>query len=62
MDYEQAIIFDKRAYLKMFWGTLVNNQTILGTFFTENYLHLFIIKLSFLVFNFKISLFLNAFF
>ena len=46
----------------MFWGILVNNQIILGTFFTENYLHLFIIKLSFLVFNFEISLFLNAFF
>ena len=62
MDYEQAIIFDKRAYLKMFWGILVDSQIILGTFFTENYLHLFIIKLSFLVFNFEISLFLNAFF
>ena len=62
MDYEQAINFDKRAYLKMFWGILVDNQIILGTFFTENYLHLFVIKLSFLVFNFEISLFLNAFF
>ena len=62
MDYEQAILYDKRTYLKMFWGILVENQIILGTFFTENYLHLFVIKLSFLVFNFQISLFLNAFF
>ena len=46
----------------MYWGVLEDNQIILGTFCTENYLHLFIIKLSFLVCNFQISFFLNAFF
>ena len=62
MDYEHAIIFDKRKYLRMYWGVLEDNQIILGTFCTENYLHLFIIKLSFLICNFQISFFLNAFF
>ena len=62
MDYEYAIIYDKRPYLRIYWAFLVDNQTILGTFCTENYLHLFIIKLSFFVFTFQISFFLNAFF
>ena len=62
MDYEYAIIYDKRPYLRIYWAFLVDNQIILGIFCTENYLHLFIIKLSFFVFTFQISFFLNAFF
>ena len=62
MSYEEAIIFDKRGYLKMYWGFLVDSQIILGTFCTDNHLDLFIIKLSFLSFNLQINLFLNAFF
>ena len=62
MDYEEAIIFDKRTYLRMYWGFLVDSQIILGTFFTDNYFDLFVIKLSFLVFTFQISFFLNALF
>ena len=67
MDYEEAIIFDKRTYLRMYWGSLVDSQIvdsqiILGTFFTDNYFDLFVIKLSFLVFTFQISFFLNALF
>ena len=48
MDYEEAIIYDKRNYLRMFWSFLLDSQIILGTFCTENYLNLFVIKLSFL--------------
>ena len=62
MDYEEAIIFDKRSILRMYWGFLVDSQIILGTFCTENYLDLFVIKLSFLVCTFQISFFLNALF
>ena len=62
MDYKQAIIYDKRSYLRMYWGFLVDTQIILGTFCTDNYLNLFVIKLSFLICTFQISLFLNAFF
>ena len=46
----------------MYWALLVDTQKILNTFCTESYLYLFIIKLSFLVFSFQISFFLNAFF
>ena len=62
MDYEQAITQDKRSYLRMYWAFLVDTQIILGTFCTENYLNLMVIKLSFLVCTFQISFFLNAFF
>ena len=60
--YEEAIIYDKRTYLCMFWGFLVDSQIIFGTFFTEDNLDLFVIKLSFLIFTFQISFFLNALF
>ena len=62
IDYEEAIIYDKRSYLRMFWGFLLDSQIILGTFCTENHLDLFVIKLSFLVCTFQISFFLNALF
>ena len=62
LDYEEAIIYDKRTFLRIYWSFLVDSQIILGTFFTENYLNLFIIKFSFLICTFQISFFLNAFF
>ena len=62
MDYEEAIIYDKRSYFRMYWAFLVDTQIILGTFCTDNYLNLLVIKLSFFVFTFQISFFLNAFF
>ena len=62
MDYEEAIIYDKRSYFRMYWSFLVDSQIILGTFCTENYLRLFIIKLSFFICTFEISFFLNALF
>ena len=62
LDYEEAIIYDKRKYLRMYWGFLVDSQIILGTFCKKNNFDLFVIKVSFLVFTFQISFFLNAFF
>ena len=62
MDYEQAIVYDKRALIKMYWAFLVDTQIILETFCTENNLTLFVIKLSYFIFALQISFFLNAFF
>ena len=62
LNYEEAIIYDKRPYIKIYWGFLVDSQIILSTFFVETKFDLFVIKLSFLVFTFQISFFLNAFF
>ena len=57
LDYEEAIIHDKRSYLKMCLGFLIDSQIILDTFCTDNNLDLLAIKLSFLVFTFQISFF-----
>ena len=62
LAYEKAILYDKRNFMKIYWAFLVDSQIILETFCKENYLTLFVIKLSFLVFTFQISFFLNAFF
>jgi len=62
MEYEVAIIKDKSSFLRIYCAFLVDSQIILGTFCTENYLDLFVIKLSFLVSTFEISFFLNALF
>ena len=62
MDYEEAIIYDKRSYIKMYWSFLIDSQIILGTFCTDNHLNLLVIKLSFFICTFQISFFLNALF
>ena len=62
MDYKYAIFYDKRSCLKMYWSFLVDTQIILGTFCTKNYFNLLVIKISFLIYTFQISLFLNALF
>ena len=62
MDYEKAIIYDKRSFMRMYWSFLLESQIILGTFCTENYLYLLVIKLSFLICTFQISFFLNSLF
>ena len=62
MNFEEAIIHDQRSFIRMYWSFLVDSQIILGNFFTENYLYLFVIKLSFFICTFQISFFLNALF
>ena len=62
MDFEEAVIYDKRTYLKMYWSSLVDAQIILTTFFTKSNLNLFIVKFSFFIFFFELSFFLNALF
>ena len=62
MEYEVAIIYDKRSYLRMYWSFLIESQIILETFCTDNHLYLFVVKLSFFICTFQISFFLNALF
>ena len=62
MGYEESLIYDKRSFMKMYFSFLKESQIILNTFFTKNYLDLLVIKISFLIFTFQISFFLNALF
>ena len=43
LSYEEAIIYDKRSFLRIYWNFLIDSQIILGTFFTDNNLDLFVI-------------------
>ena len=62
MKFEDIIIHDKRSCLRMYWAYFIDSKIILGTFCTENNLNKFEIKLSFFIYTFQISLFLNALF
>ena len=62
MDYTEALKLDKRSCIRMYWSFLVDTQVILGTFCTSNFLHLLVIKISFLISTFQINFFLNALF
>ena len=62
MDYKDALKKDKRSFIRIYWGYLLENHIILNTFFADKYLDLTIIKISFLIYTNAISFFLNAFF
>ncbi len=62
MDFNDAYVHDNRPFIRMYWSYLVNNHIIINTFFADTYLDLRIIKISFLIYTFEISFFLNAFF
>ena len=62
LDYEKAIIIDKRSFMKMYFAFFIDSQIILDTFFTKHNFELFVVKLSFLIFTFQISFFLMLYF
>ena len=62
LDYDKALIYDKRNFFRIYLAFLVDSQIIFTTFFTQNYLDLFVIKLSFLIYTLEISIFLNSLF
>ena len=62
MDFYQAIHDDSRSFLRIYLAILIEEHIILNTFFTDAYLELRAIKLSFLIFSLEINFFLNAFF
>ena len=62
MNFEQALHNDNRNYFSIYIAILIEEHIILNTFFTDVYLELRAIKLSFLVFSLEINFFLNALF
>ena len=53
LDYEEAIIYDKRNYCQIFWCTLKEKQTLINTFFVKDPLKPFSIKLLVIIFSFS---------
>ena len=62
LDFEQALAEDNRSFFRIFLSYILSEHIIMNTFCTDAYLELRAIKLSFLVFGYEISFFLNALF
>ena len=62
LEFQEALINDDRTYFRIFISYLLEEHIIFNTFCTDVYLELRSIKLSFLIFGYEISFFLNALF
>ena len=61
LDYEEAIIYDKRNFLQMFWYTLKQKQNIINTFCSKDKLKPFSTKLLVMIFSFSCYFVINGF-
>ena len=61
LDYEEAVIYDKRNFCKMLWYSLKEKQTLINTFFSPNNLKPFPMKLLVLIFSFSCYFVINGF-
>ena len=61
LDYDDAIIYDKRNYCQIFWCTLKEKQAIVNTFFVKDALKPFSIKLLVIIFSFSCYFVINGF-
>ena len=62
LNYEEALELDKRSFINIVWGYILEEQIICNTFLSELFLELRIIKIYFMIFSFCLELFLNAIF
>ena len=62
MEYELALIYDKRTYLEYYWSLLKKKQLILFTFIPQNDYNLFSLKISLFLLSFSLYFTINAFF
>ena len=62
LEYELAIIYDKRTYFQYYWSLLKKKQLILFTFIPANDYNLFSLKLSLFLLSFSLYFTINAFF
>ena len=62
LEYEIALICDKRTYIQYYWSLLKKKQLILFTFVPANDYNLFILKLSLFLLSFSLYFTINGFF
>ena len=62
LEYEQALIYDKRSYFQYYWSLLKSNHLILFTFFPANDYNLTSIKLTLFILSISLELTINGFF
>ena len=62
LEYDLAVIVDKRSYFQYYWSLLKKKQLILFTFVPSNDYNLLSIKISLFLFSFSLYFTINAFF
>ena len=62
LEYEIAIIYDKRSYFQYYWSLLKKKQLILFAFLPANDYNLFTIKISLFLLAFSLYFTINGFF
>jgi len=62
LEYEVAIILDKRSYFQYYWSLLKKKQLILFTFLSFNDYNLFTLKFSLFLLSFSLYFTINGFF
>ena len=62
LEYEIALIYDKRTYLQYYWSLLKKKHLILFTFLPANDYNLFTIKISLFLLAFSLYFTINGFF
>ena len=62
LDYDLAILIDKRSYLQYYWSLLKKKQLILFTFIPAKDYNLFSIKICLLLLSFSLYFTINGFF
>ena len=62
LEYEEALIIDKRTYCEYYWSLLKKKQLILFTFLPVNDYNLFSLKISLFLLSFSLYFTINGFF
>ena len=62
LEYEEALIIDKRTYFEYYWSLLRKKQLILFTFVPINDYNLFSLKISLFLLSFSLYFTVNGFF
>ena len=62
LEYEKALIYDKRNYFQYYWSLLKTNQLLLFTFFPSNDYNLLSLKLTLFILSISLELTINGFF
>ena len=62
LQYEKALIYDKRSYFQYYWSLLKRKHLILFTFLPANDYNLFTLKISIFLLSFSLYFTVNCFF
>ena len=62
LDYEIAVIIDKRTFMEFYWSLLKKRHLILFAFYPVNDYNIMIIKVSFFIVSFSLYMTINGFF